>query len=108
MLLDHWWLTSRPSQLTLPTLDDRSLDSTTGPSPLASATISPMTLLIAVTGTWPLCAPAALASMSRAVDGPRHPHAVQSADLDAPVDRVELVDAEQHRANAVPLERLDA
>ena len=39
MLLDHWWLTSRPSHVTLPTLEDRSLDSTTGPRPFASATI---------------------------------------------------------------------
>ena len=33
-----------------------------------------------------------------AVDGPGHPCAVEAADLDAVIDGIELVDAEQHRA----------
>ncbi len=63
-LLLNWWLISAPSQLRLPEEAERSLAIARVSNPFSAAVSRPTQVTIAVIGTWPLIAPAALASNS--------------------------------------------
>ena len=61
---ENWWFISIPSTTKLGSDAERSRPITTSRSPTATATTTSTAELIAVTGTWPLGAPACTSSRS--------------------------------------------
>ena len=61
--LEYWWLTGTPSAVTrLGSSAERSMPITTSAEPMATAVSTAIAEVMAVTGTWPLVAPAATRS----------------------------------------------
>ena len=93
----NWWLTSMPSQARFPLEAERSLAMATASNPCSAAVSSATHETIAVTGTWPLSAPAPFSARTARVEATAREQAGQPGDRDGARDRRRLPDREQRR-----------